>query len=94
MERKDIRVVAWYKAPKRWLEGNQSLEGSTNANVDGFQGSECEVVVLSTVRCNGRGEIGLVKDRKRMNVALTRAKRGVIVVGNYHILIGGDDEGL
>ena len=70
------------------------MRGCTIANVDGFQGSEREVMVLSSVRCNCHGDIGLVKDGKRMNVALTRAKRGLIVVGNYHTLTSGDDEGL
>ena len=90
----DIGVLTWYKAQQELLETYRCLKGCTIANVDGFQGSEREVMVLSTVRSNTRGDIGFGKDGKRLNVALTRAKRGLIVVGNYHTLSAGDDEGL
>ena len=89
-----IGVLTWYKAQQELLENDARLNGCTIANVDGFQGSEREIMILSTVRCNTRGDIGFAKDGKRLNVALTRAQRGLIVVGNYHTLIAGDDEGL
>lgn len=50
------------------------------ASIDGFQGREADVVVLVTVRCNERGEIGFLRDARRMNAALTRARAGVVVV--------------
>lgn len=59
------------------------------SSIDGFQGREADVVVLVTVRCNETREIGFLKDKRRMNVALTRARAGVIVVGNRETLTRG-----
>ncbi|KAL2164903.1 hypothetical protein VTH06DRAFT_199 [Thermothelomyces fergusii] len=58
------------------------------SSIDGFQGREADVVVLVTVRCNESGEIGFLRDLRRMNVALTRARAGVIIVGSRETLTG------
>jgi len=46
------------------------------SSIDGFQGHEADIVVFVTVRCNESGEIGFLTDLRRMNVALTRARKG------------------
>ena len=58
--------------------------------VDGFQGQERDLMLLSMTRSNERGEIGFLSDKRRMNVALTRAKRKLIVIGDSSTLAQHD----
>jgi superfamily I DNA and/or RNA helicase len=50
--------------------------------VDGFQGREKEVIVISLVRSNETGEIGFLSDLRRTNVAMTRARRKLLMIGD------------
>ncbi|GJT86442.1 putative P-loop containing nucleoside triphosphate hydrolase [Tanacetum coccineum] len=70
---------------------NQNANGwsfSVNVrSVDGFQGSEEDVIIFSAVRCNSRGLIGFLSSHERANVALTRARHCLWIVGNKDTLI-------
>ena len=54
--------------------------------IDSWQGREKEFMIFSAVRCNNEGKIGFLENRRRINVALTRAQHGLIIVGNKETL--------
>ncbi|KAI3798723.1 hypothetical protein L1987_34001 [Smallanthus sonchifolius] len=56
-------------------------------SVDGFQGSEEDVILISTVRCNGKGSVGFLSNHQRTNVALTRARYCLWILGNESTLV-------
>ncbi len=86
----DIAVIAPYAAQVRWLRQSCEYDKLEIDTVDGFQGREKEAVVMCTVRSNKKGEVGFLSDSRRMNVALTRARRKLIVIGDSATL--GADE--
>ena len=84
----DIAVISPYAAQVRLLRERLATPGLEIDSVDGFQGREKEAVAISLVRSNPRGEIGFLGDVRRMNVALTRAKRKLLLVGDSATLAG------
>ncbi|MFN8494762.1 MAG: AAA domain-containing protein [Caldilineaceae bacterium] len=87
-----ITVIAPYAAQVRLLREElaaQLEQGVEIGSIDSFQGRENEAVLISLVRSNQDGEIGFLTDTRRMNVALTRARRKLILIGDS-ATIGGD----
>ncbi|KAL6652887.1 hypothetical protein ACP70R_011812 [Stipagrostis hirtigluma subsp. patula] len=88
-----VAVISPYRHQVKLLKdhfrstfGEQSKEVIDVNTVDGFQGREKEVVIFSCVRCNKEQKIGFVSDFRRMNVAITRARSAVLVVGSASTL--------
>jgi ATP-dependent RNA/DNA helicase IGHMBP2 len=77
-----IAVITPYSGQVRLLRERLSEPGLEIDSVDGFQGREKEAIVISLVRSNPQGEVGFLSDSRRLNVALTRARRKLIVVGD------------
>jgi hypothetical protein len=77
-----IGVITPYAAQVRLLQNQLQVPGLEIDSVDGFQGREKEAIVISLVRSNRTGEIGFLEDIRRMNVALTRARRSLTVIGD------------
>ena len=89
-ENLDFAVISPYKAQVSWLRRNakkrnvlRRLKGKIAINtIDGFQGQERDVVFISLVRSNDDGKIGFLSDLRRMNVAMTRARMKLVIIGS------------
>jgi len=89
-ERIDVGIISPYRAQVQYLrrllmkrEFFKPFRRQISVNtVDGFQGQERDIIVLSMVRSNDDGQIGFLRDLRRMNVAITRARMKVIILGN------------
>lgn len=79
----DIGIISPYADQVKVIQENTPVEVKT---VDGFQGREKEIILISTVRSNDDGNIGFLKDLRRLNIAITRAKRKLIIIGNKETL--------
>lgn len=83
-----VAMITPYAAQARLLRERLDVPGLEIDSVDGFQGREKEAIVMSLVRSNANGEIGFLADVRRMNVALTRARRKLLVIGDSATLAG------
>jgi regulator of nonsense transcripts 1 len=84
LELTDIGIVTPYAGQVRAIRDMlpESMQGVEVRTVDGYQGREKDVIIFSCVRSNSDGNVGFLSDRRRLNVALTRSKRGLVVIGN------------
>lgn len=91
----DIGVITPYEGQRSYIVNTMQNTGTFKkeqykevevASVDAFQGREKDFIVLSCVRSNDNQGIGFLSDPRRLNVALTRAKYGVVIVGNPKVL--------
>ncbi|CDA93669.1 aAA domain / AAA domain multi-domain protein [Prevotella sp. CAG:1320] len=93
-EQVDVGVISPYRAQVQYLrslikatpELKPFRRAITVNTVDGFQGQERDIVLISLVRSNAAGDIGFLKDLRRMNVAITRARMKVIILGDVKTL--------
>lgn len=82
LDPRQIAVISPYWDQVDLIKGKVEHDHLEVRTVDGFQGREKEAVLISLVRSNPRGEVGFLSDVRRFNVALTRARRKAVVVGD------------
>ena len=93
-ERIDVGMISPYKAQVQYLRRlvrndvffKPYRQAITINTVDGFQGQERDVILISLVRANEEGQIGFLNDLRRMNVAITRARMKLIILGDASTL--------
>lgn len=83
-----VGVITFYKAQAEALDQTltKDFKGINVQTVDGFQGGESDIIVISFVRANPRGNVGFLKDFRRLNVALTRARYSLLMLGHLETL--------
>jgi len=90
-----VGIITPYSAQKELIKSGLEKAGIVDAagkhmvetnSVDGFQGREKDIIIFSAVRSNCSGAVGFLHDWRRINVMLTRAKRGLIIIGNRETL--------
>ena len=89
-ERLDVGIISPYRAQVQYLrrqlkkrEFFKPYRSLISVNtVDGFQGQERDIILISLVRANDEGQIGFLRDLRRMNVAITRARMKLIILGD------------
>jgi superfamily I DNA and/or RNA helicase len=87
-----IGIISPYSEQVRYIRSQQTEDEVLKTwdvqvnTIDGFQGQEKEVICISLVRSNTTSEIGFLKDFRRLNVALTRAMKKLVIVGDFSTL--------
>ena len=78
-----IGIISPYKGQVEYLKTQFSPQGNISINtIDSFQGQEKDIIYISLVRSNLDAQIGFLKDYRRMNVAMTRAKKKLVIIGD------------
>lgn len=85
-----IGIISPYNAQvsllKRTLHKESKFESIEISTVDGFQGREKEIIIISLVRSNDNNDVGFLRDKRRLNVAMTRPKRQLCIIGDLEML--------
>ena len=93
-ENKDIGIITPYSAQVSNLSHKitqDEYRGLEISTVDGFQGREKEIIILSLVRSNQKNQVGFLSDKRRLNVAITRPRRMLIVIGDIDTITNGNE---
>jgi superfamily I DNA and/or RNA helicase len=89
-ENNNIAVISPYSKQVQLIRSELSLQRNTSSvrvgTVDSFQGQETDIVIFSCTRSNDRSEIGFLRDSRRLCVAISRARRGLIIIGDQKVL--------
>ena len=86
-DEEDIGVISPYSDQVNIINNETDVEVKT---VDGFQGGEKEVIIMSTVRSNEKAKLGFLEDLRRLNVSITRAMKKLIIIGDVETLSHND----
>ena len=93
-ENKDIGIITPYSAQVANLSHKitqDEYRGLEISTVDGFQGREKEIIILSLVRSNQKHQVGFLSDKRRLNVAITRPRRMLVVIGDIDTITNGKE---
>ena len=94
VENKDIGIITPYSAQVANLSHKitqDEYRGLEISTVDGFQGREKEIIILSLVRSNQKHQVGFLSDKRRLNVAITRPRRMLVVIGDIDTITNGNE---
>lgn len=91
---KQVGIITFYKAQVEKLSEklHRHYPKLTIQTVDGFQGGENDIIIISFVRANSKGNIGFLSDFRRLNVAITRARFALLMVGHSETLMNNEKD--
>ncbi len=86
LDPRQLAIISPYSAQVSWLRSACTIGGLEIGSIDGFQGREKDAVILTLVRSNEAGEVGFLGEMRRLNVAMTRAKKHLYIIGDSSTL--------